>query len=64
MGAATDLESEDLRRLVVNACYWGLEMEAEIPERSNVRYVGAYQPTPFGFGGYVKGVKPESHALK
>ena len=36
MGAATDFESEGLRRLLVNAAYWGLNMENQIPERSNV----------------------------
>ena len=64
MGAATDLESVDLRRLLVNACYWGLEMEDAIPEESNVDLVGAYHPTPFGFDGFVEGVKPEEHLLK
>ena len=26
--------------------------------------VGAYKPTRFGFGSYVKGVKPSDHALE
>jgi len=64
MGAATDLESAGLRRLLVNACYWGLGMEDSIQEDSNVDLVGEFKPTPFGFGGYVKGVKPEAHLLK
>lgn len=58
MGAAIDLVNEDLRRLLVNACYWGLEMEEQIPEKSNVDIVGDYAPTMFGFGGHVKGMKP------
>ncbi len=61
MGAATDLVSEGLRRLLVNACFWGLQME--VPERANVELVGEYQPTQFGFGGYKKGVKPADHQL-
>ena len=64
MGAATDLESAGLRRLLVNACYWGLGMEDLISADSSVAYVGEYHPTPFGFGKFVRGVKPESHALK
>lgn len=64
MGAATDLESSGLRRLLVNACYWGLGMEHSIPEESDVELVGEFNPTPFGFNGFVKGVKPESHLLK
>jgi len=63
MGAATDLESAGLRRLLVNASYWALGMEKDIPEASEVETVGAYHPTAFGFNGFVKGVKPSSHAL-
>jgi hypothetical protein len=50
MGASVDLQSEGLRRLLVNACYWGMEMEDQIPAHSNVDYVGSYEPTYFGFG--------------
>lgn len=63
MGAATDLASEGLRRLVVNAAYWCVGMEDKIPERANVDLVGEYNPTPFGFGTYIQGVKPSDHAL-
>lgn len=62
MGASVDLVSEDLRRLLVNAVYWGLEMEDEIPERADVTYVGDYEPTYFGFGAHRKGVKPSDLA--
>lgn len=58
MGAATDLESEGLRRLLVNAAYWALGMEDQIPPRANVDVVGEYKPSPFGFGGHRKGVRP------
>ena len=58
MGASMDLQNEGLRRLCINACYWGLGMEEKIPARSNVEYVGEYKPTPFGFGKFKKGVKP------
>ena len=63
MGAATDLESEGLRRLIVNAAYWCLGMEDQIPEAANVEIVGEYDPTEYGFGGAKQGVKPEEHAL-
>ena len=62
MGAATDLQSEGLRRLLVNACYWGLRMEDKIPERSNVDIVGTFKPTKFSFGGSQKGLKPADMA--
>jgi trehalose utilization protein len=58
MGAATDLENEALRRLLVNACYWGLGMEDKIPAKSNVDLVGTFKPSPFKFGGSQKGLKP------
>ncbi len=63
MGASVDLVSEDLRRLLVNAVYWGLEMEEAIPDRADVTYVGDYDPTYFGFGEHEKGVKPADLAL-
>lgn len=58
MGASVDLLSEDLRRLLVNACYWALDMGEQVPEESNVNIVGEYNPTMFGFGDYQKGRKP------
>ncbi|MFN8006869.1 MAG: hypothetical protein U0V70_07575 [Terriglobia bacterium] len=58
MGAAVDLESEGLRRLFVNACYWGLGLESQIPNESDVRYVRDYDPTFFGFNKFKQGLKP------
>ena len=62
-GASVDLESEGLRRLLVNGCYWCMGMEDVIPEASVVDYVGDYAPTFFGFGTFEKGLKPSDHAL-
>lgn len=64
MGASQDLQSEGLRRLLVNACYWGLAMEDRIAASSDVAIVGEYHPNPFGFGTFVKGVKPSDHASR
>jgi hypothetical protein len=58
MGASQDLQSAGLRRLLVNACYWALGMEDQIPDESDVTIVGTFDPTPFKFGGHRKGVKP------
>jgi hypothetical protein len=63
MGAAVDLESAGLRRVLVNACYWGLGLESQIPARSNVDVVGTFKPTFYGFGQHVKGVKPSDLKL-
>jgi type 1 glutamine amidotransferase len=57
LGAAVDLADEGLRRLLVNAAYWCVGLEAAIPEASDVRIVGEYAPTMFGFGGAKKGVR-------
>ena len=64
MGASQDLSSEGVRRMIVNAAYWALGMEDQIPAKSNVEIVGEYNPTPFGFNKFTKGVKPSAHALK
>ena len=64
IGASVDLQSEGLRRLLVNACYWGLGLEERIPARNNVDYVGEYKPTFFGFNKFTKGVTPADHELK
>ncbi len=58
MGASVDLESEGLRRLLVNATFWALGMEDQIPERADVSYVAPYEPTFFGFGKHKRGMKP------
>jgi hypothetical protein len=62
MGASQDLKSEGLRRLLVNACYWALGMADAIGDGSKVDLVGDYRPTPFGFGGFKKGVRPSELA--
>ena len=58
IGAAVDLESEGLRRLFVNAVFWGLGMEDKIPAKIDVTLVGEYVPTFFGFGKFQRGMKP------
>jgi hypothetical protein len=62
MGASQDLASEGLRRLLVNACYWGLGLDDKIPAKSNVEIVGEFEPSPFSFKGYVKGKRPADYA--
>ena len=63
MGASVDLESAGLRRLLVNACYWALGLKDQIPEKSNVEYVGDYAPTYFGFGKHKPDLKPADLGL-
>lgn len=62
MGSSTDLENEGVRRLLVNATFWALGLEDKITDRLNVGIVGDFKPSPFKFGGYVKGKKPADYA--
>jgi hypothetical protein len=62
--SSQDLQSEGLRRLLVNASYWAVGLEDKIPKKSKVDLVGEYRPTRFGFNGYKKGMKPEDFAMK
>ena len=62
IGAASDLESEGLRQLFVNASFWLTDLP--VPPKANVDYVGEFKPTFFGFNKGKKGVKPADHELK
>ncbi len=57
MGSSQDLLSEGFRRLLANACYWATSLEDRIPPRSDVALVGEYRPSPFGFGGFRRGLR-------
>src|SRR3954453_7889275 len=61
MGAATDLENEGLRRLLVNAVYWGLNLD--VPQRADVTYVDEYKPSFYGFDGFRKGLHPSDFEI-
>lgn len=62
MGSGKDFESAGLRRLVVNATYWCLEMEHEINSTRSVDYVGRYKPIASGFNYEQLGVVPKMAA--
>ena len=61
MGAATDLQNEGLRRLVVNAVYWGLDLN--VPAKADVSYVDDYDPSFYGFDGFRKGLHASDFVL-
>jgi type 1 glutamine amidotransferase len=63
MGSSEDVANEGYRRMMVNACYWAVGLEEKIPDKSRVDLVGEYKPTSFK-KPFVKGVKPEEHAMK
>jgi len=63
MGHGDDLKSEGLRRLLVNACFWGMGLEDKIPAAASVDFVTPYDPVGIGYCRYKKGLKPADHKL-
>ena len=65
MGAAVDLVSEDLRRLLVNAVYY-LSGET-VPRKADVSFVDPYEPSFYGFldteAWTSRAIKPADFAL-
>ena len=58
MGSALDMESAGFRRLMVNSCYWLLDMSSDITPDSCVDIIGEFHPLGFGYGQSEKGVRP------
>lgn len=63
IASAQDFENAALRRLLVNACYWCLGMEDQIPLKSTVDLVGEYDARPFKNNGFRSGIKPADHEI-
>lgn len=49
MGSAEDFRNAGLRRLMINAAYWCLQMDKQIDPRASVAIVGDYEPLSSGF---------------
>jgi len=64
MGAAIDLLSEDLRRLLINACLWAVNLESKIPEKADVEFVSEFKPTMFSPDLFIQGSYPSKYLLK
>ncbi|MDP6905366.1 MAG: ThuA domain-containing protein [Verrucomicrobiota bacterium] len=58
MGSAVDFENEGVRRMTVNAVYWGLGLEKDIKPDSSITIIGDYKPLKAGFNYQKLGVKP------
>ena len=63
-GAAIDFLNEDLRRLLVNACFWATGLEKQTPARANVDFITPFSPTMYGFGDFEKGTRPSKYEIK
>jgi hypothetical protein len=59
MGSGEDFENPGLRRLIVNAAYWGMQMETDISATRSVDYVDPYKPLASGFDYNRIGVVPK-----
>ncbi len=64
IGSADDIENTALRRLIINAAFWALGMEAAIPAKANVAFVGKYDPHSFLNAIYTAGLKPSDLATR
>lgn len=58
MGSAEDFTNEGVRRLTVNAAYWGMGLEDTIKADSKVDIIGEYKPLKPGFNYEKLGVQP------
>jgi hypothetical protein len=58
MGSGIDFKSAGLRRLIINAAYWGMGIETSITATSSVEIIGDYQPLKSGFNYQKLEVKP------
>lgn len=61
-GASQDLLDPDYRRLLINGIFWAVGLEDKIKPNAKIDFVGPYNPTRFGFGGEIKGIKPSDLA--
>ncbi|MFC5625804.1 ThuA domain-containing protein [Algoriphagus winogradskyi] len=59
LGSSIDFQVEDMRRLIVNASFWLLDMPEVITPELSVEIVGSYEPTMFGFDSFRKGMRVE-----
>jgi type 1 glutamine amidotransferase len=58
MGHGEAFKIEDFRRMLTNACYWCLGMEAQIDPKADLTIPGIYAPGVVGAKGLKPGVRP------
>jgi len=58
MGNGDDFKNEEMRRLLVNACYWCVGLENQITPNANMTFAGTYEPARSNFGAHKRGVRP------
>lgn len=58
-GASEDILSEGVRRMIVNATLWCMNLEDEIKADADISFVGPYNPTTFNFKPSITDAKPD-----
>jgi hypothetical protein len=58
MGASVDFQNQGFRKLMVNACYWALNMESHIKAEDDAKIMGRFSPNNFGIGNFKKNRAP------
>ncbi|MEO6787267.1 MAG: ThuA domain-containing protein [Chthoniobacteraceae bacterium] len=61
-GGSGDLVNDGFRRMLVNACFWAVGLEAAIKPDLDTDIVGPYRPTWMGVNKRAASVKPEALA--
>jgi hypothetical protein len=57
-GASEDILSEGVRRMIINATLWCMNMEDQIKADADVSFVGPYNPSTFSFKPSITDAKP------
>ena len=57
-GASEDILSEGVRRLIINATLWCMEMDDAIKGDADVSFVGPYNPSTFSFKPSITTARP------
>ncbi|MGI9466429.1 MAG: ThuA domain-containing protein [Rubripirellula sp.] len=58
-GASEDILSEGVRRMIINATLWCMNMEDEIKPEADISFVGPYNPTTFNFKPSITDASPD-----
>jgi hypothetical protein len=62
MGTSKGLKWEGTRRMIINGCFWALDMD--VPEKAKVEIVGDFDPTMYGFGNFQKNLTPDDFRME
>lgn len=57
-GSSLDLLDSDFRRMLINACFWTMNLEERITPELNISFVGTFDPTLFASYAWKRGVIP------